>query len=395
MTAQFHLFFRPDKEYEGLLQFGRTKRNILHAFFLAASAEDCVSVYKLHADGTDLLRISTYCCCSSRPVGFFNSYPNAHNFGGSLMPAMLKCLRCNEEVEEFENRRGKSKWASLTIGTAYELCLALNATLDIDDALITASDEPDEEGEWDGMTQPLVDGTAILSAFVRISVPKSKIMLITRSLIYDSVTFITNKPERLRGHQTLSKLLAPLGTDVWLACIGSMLILLVSIAFAIFMGNNLRLNENRITVISSYLWPADYTLPNPMNYVSLTAGAILKPVVCQPGICRNYRAVLRTEPAPKILLTAWFVALIVLICSYTTTMTSNIVLPVYNQPPSTFEQLADSGYTIYTELWTSNFVHDFASLNNTWSAKISTRVIETNVLDNDVRFRAASRRDYY
>ena len=111
---------------------------------------------------------------------------------------------------------------------------------------------------------------------------------------------------------------------------------------------------------------------------------LLKSVVGQPGICQNSKPVVGKEPAHRFLLGAWLAALIVLVCSYTATMTSNIVMPVYTKPPTKFQELAHSDNKLFAEGWTNNLELDLASLNTTTSRKIFAKVKDTNIINNEV-----------
>ena len=382
MSRDFHIFIAHDTRKRKLFELGRSTRKIVHAFILV-SATNCACVYKLGARGTDLVPLSMYCSVAeitSPSSGILEMRSKAPNLKRSPIQVCLRCPDCDEKLKEFE-RTGK--WADLALGTVYELAGVLNGTLDFHEPFSTPKDGPDEDGQWDAWTQPLIDGSGTISAFIRLPPGKAKVLLYTRAVAYDSIGFITRKPQQVGGYQKLPKLLSPFGFDVWLALIASILGLFVTIEILICTRNRYPVchsRQNRVIQVRSRRGEAP-----PKHLSSMTLSSLLSPVVSQPGITHNFQVIIGHGSQLRFLLAVWLAALIVLMCSYTTTMTSNIVLPLYNKPPSTFEELADSGYKIFAELWTDNLEIEFASLNKSFSKRISAKVIDTNVLDNEVQ----------
>ena len=179
MSRDFHIFIAHDTRERKLLELGRATRKILHAFILV-TVSDCPRVYKLDAYGTDLVSLSMHCSAAgmtSPSSEILKMHSKAPNLKRSRIRVGLSCPDCEEKRKEFE-RTGK--WADLAVGTLYELAAVLNATLDLHDPFSTPKDKPDEDGQWDTWTQPLVDGSGIISAFLRLPPGKAKVMLYTQ-----------------------------------------------------------------------------------------------------------------------------------------------------------------------------------------------------------------------
>ena len=120
----------------------------------------------------------------------------ALNVEESTLNLILGCLRCEDTIEDFK-RTGR--WRESTIGATYELFRKISGTLTNQPVLATARDDADEFGEWDEWTQPLVDVSSIITAIIRLSVTKSKVVFATEAIIYDSIGFITAQPRKVGG----------------------------------------------------------------------------------------------------------------------------------------------------------------------------------------------------
>lgn len=390
LKNDFYIFLLKNSTEENVLGFARTKSLLLHAYFMLPRFSCIVSTFSLSLNNENLVHLSTYDPHSAEAIPSTTCHPQSStkstpDFQGSSLNAIVGCVQCDEILEEFK-RTGK--WGELMIAAAYDLCVRINGTLIIQPVLATARDEADEYGEWDEWTQPLVEGSAVLTSIIRLSTAKSKVIFATEAIIYDSIGFITAKPRNVGGLQKLPKLLTPLSFEVWLGLIISAGCLFIAIELSIYVRQQYSYaNINNCNTSLRQTTGTSY----------FTLDAIFRPVMMQPGITRNYQRVLGSDLLYRVLLGMWLASLIILLCSYTTTMTSDIVSPVYERLPSTFSELADSNYLIFGEFWNDNVERDFASLNTTMSRKIGAKAMDTDVSVREVSVKVftMSRRQNY
>ena len=112
--------------------------------------------------------------------------------------------------------------------------LFVNATpeFELEPVFSLPSDGLNEEGDWDYWAQPLLDGSAAISTLMRHSILVSKVVHFSRPVAHDSCCFITGKPRKVENPELFSKLIAPLGFEVWIlgliSLIGFLLVFLAT-----------------------------------------------------------------------------------------------------------------------------------------------------------------------
>ena len=118
----------------------------------------------------------------------------------------------------------------------------------------------------------------------------------------------------------------------------------------------------------------------------LTFSALLRPLIDQGGLTGSFGENIRNDEQSKLLIGVWLVLTIVLIAGYKSAMTSSLVAPAYKNPPSTFEELADSNFKVFAVYWKDDLKLKFQSLNNNVGRRLVERAVEYKYYDDDVSF---------
>ena len=351
---------------------GKGTRKMFRPFILVM-CNGVVFIFKRSEDGQNLETLS------AEPTS--GSHKNlARQFWPCLNGAQMlaiTCATCSSAIEAYEQT---GKWKVSFVGIVYEFSLKVNASLEMDEVLGSARDDPDEDGEWDNWFQPLVDGSAAMALIYRLTVAKSDLCHVTRPVAFGNCCFITAKPKRIEGSQDLTTLVSPLSVAVWLCITASLVFLFAMIAITIeferwkrgFMSTEVPSRPCSVLPFHSIL------------------NSLLNPIVSQGASALFLRAAaINSESATskeenillRFLFATWLLVTIVLGCGYTSLMTSHVVLPAYSRPPKTFEELANSNYKISAVFWRDNFELDFQSLNLSFAEKIVARVQEFSPID--------------
>ena len=368
MYQTFHAFLLARTSMEDLLQFARDTRRIFHAVHVHPYGGSSVNAFKLSGSGSTLELVLSLTSIDAKTASLYATrlFDEEPNLEGTSVHGLHFCGvgGCEEKIEEFKTT---GRWPNLFLYTIHQLSQLVNGTMTMSDVFLPPTDGQDEEtGEWDEWTQPLVDGSATVSALIRLPLEKSKVVYTTAPAAFDNVVFATTKARKLGKVQSLSKLLAPLAPEVWLCCLISVLALFVTMAFAVA----------QIPVIRS------------LGIVATSdqvAAILIKPIVGQPPLLRGSEPAGR-KASTRLLLGTWLVALIVLTVGYTSTMTSDIVLPLYEHLPTTFEELANSDFKLFGVYWAGTVEKEFESLNSSLGRQMLSRVMDTDLMNKEVLY---------
>ena len=392
--TSYHIFILPWASNEPkdlpdfLHDFARTTRKTLHGFFSVIRTNSLsVQTYALSSIGDELGLISTFesSCPACLQKGILEKPdPNFHE--APLVANM--CAICGKEGLETFKKTGV--WVDHLVGTMYELTLQVNASLEIEPIFGQSRTGLTAEGEWDGYVQPTFDGSAAFVMLLEPSVENRKVIYVTKPIFDDNVCFMTHRPKRLRLNR-LSRLTQPLKSTVWLAIAESLICLFIAIEVTVAVQRHLKFEHFAMAAKKSrsqlpkiqraLLWNII-----PEHFSTWTVTALIKSALDQNGLSNPTFSQNVEGTIARLLLTLWYLMLIVVGCGYKSNLTSMIVKPVYLQPPQTFSELAESNYEIGSVFYTGNLDASFAAFNNSMSREIQARVIEHDFLEPYVIF---------
>ena len=360
MYQNFHVFVHMNKLMKYVLRLAKSTTRLYHAVHLHVDDKQTFEIFKISGSGLTLKRVLTYTTVdevvgSKTGVQVFEERPNLEK---TAVRALQYCGEngCEERVDGFQNT---GRWHSLPFASIHELTQLVNGTMSVVNVFTPQIDGQDEEtGKWDEWTQPLVDGTATLSFIIRASVEKSKVVFTTVPISFDNVVFITRKARKGGNARSWAKLLAPLTPQVWLCCLTSVLALLVAMKCALSLSCIIR---------------GDGEGGNTAELL----GVLLKPIFGQPPIVCEKISVGR-DSVFRVLLVTWLLSLVILVFGYTSTMISHIMLPSFENLPTTFDELANSDFKLFGMYWHGNVEKYFKSLHSRMGKRIISRVVDTD-----------------
>ena len=385
----FHLYFVENFAMPltktPVLEFAKITRKIMQAYFVVYNAQE-VEFYARSTDVERLVWLSTYSVTFGSLEKFQllqSKMGNNPDFEGMTM-AVKVCAKCGNGIARF---RETGKFYDFAAATIYELFLAVNATPELEPVFSLPSDGLNEEGDWDDWAQPLVDGSAAISTLMRHSIVVSKVVHFSRPIAHDSCCFITGKPRKAENPELFSKLIAPLGFEVWIGALISLIgFLIVFLATLEACGRGAVTSPTNSSQFHVRMeTPDEKRLLKNMRYWAVAT--LLRSVVDQGGSSAFQREI-QYKMLSRFLLAVWFLMIIVLGCGYKSKMTSLVVSPIYTAPPTTFKELAESKFQLNAVFWEGIIKKDFVTMDNDYSRKILDRVTEHNYYDNDVSFNA-------
>ena len=349
-----------------VLNLARTTRKLLNVYFLflGIGAAENITCYRLTPDAEHLVEIESF---KSKMVELNRRKPN---YEGATL-TLVGCASCPRVYELYEET---GEWYNYLVATAYEFYRVVNATVEHEIVISNLLEGPDGNGEWDAWTAPLLDGTAALNLLIKVPRQKYNAHYISRPVWYDRAKFITQPPKRITSSNPLHKLILPLSPAVWLGSLISIVCLFVVLEMLIIFRHQNRLSycirtNSHSHIIDGRILAAFKLQPDPPGSV---VGALLSPVIDQGGITLQKDT--KRQSSVRLLLSLWLAALIVLGSSYKSKVIEFVVLPQYEQPPGTFEQLATSHYGIYTLAGFSRLRDDFASLGKGYATELARRL---------------------
>ena len=367
-----------------MLDFARTTRKIQPSWY-AVSSETTLDVYHLSVNADRLILAGHFPHKNGKILSSYQLPLKSDRLDYEGAPLVVNvCPACGKGIEYF---RKTGTWNSLIEGVVYELILLANGTYNEQKLMTLARTGPNEKGEWDEWTQPLIDGTAAISTLQRYNTPGSRVVLYSRPAFYDYVCFITQKPKRIVKSQGL-KLLSPLSPEVWLASCISVLMIFLFIEISV-RAHRKMLKQwlvSRVYLLRFQGVNQDIAIPNflPAHAPFSTLSAVLNPLLDQGGMDESLSKNIRNDAQSKVLLGLWLLLIIVLLGGYKSAMTSMLVMPAYTVPPSTFKELAYSNFKVFVVFWPNNLEVSFKSLNNVVGKRVVERAVVYKYYDKDV-----------
>ena len=362
MHQNFHVFILMNVPMTDLLRFAQSTARLLHAVQLHPEGNHAVGIFKLGSSGLALKHILT---CATVDKKFIKNdilvFETMSDLERTNLHVLLFCgkIGCAERLEEF---RRTGLWYGLPLASTHELNQLVNGTLKFVDLHAPHVDGRNKAtGKWDAWTQPLVDGTAEISIMIRSPVEKSKVVYPTIPFSFENVVFATRKARKVGNARSWARLLAPFTPQVWLYWLTSVVALLVTMKW---VSSAARCDSKGGTAPQLFAVLVKPILGQP-------------PVVCEKGVIGHHSIF-------RLLLGMWLLSLIILVFGYTSTMTSHIVLPSFENLPTTFEELANSNFTLFGKYWKGTIEKYFESLNNTLGRRLLSRVVDTNMFSTEV-----------
>ena len=175
----------------------------------------------------------------------------------------------------------------------------------------------------------------------------------------------------VRDSNALHALLLPLSPIIWLSTFFSVICLFSVLEALIFAGRT----SNYPPISKAFGKPPLPPVLKILMYIQhsgiKTVTALLSPALDQGSSVGK-----ETEEqwVVRMLMSLWLAVLIVLGSAYKSKVIELVVLPVYEQPPGTFEELADSPYGIYTISFYDHLQGDFETLGKQYSREIARRL---------------------
>ena len=389
LHTSYYLFFvdTPDEIPDGdesLLSFGRTTRKLQNAFIIVYSQQRELNIFARSVFADRLTLISTYSTSESFTQEARSFLKFKVDFEGAPMIATV-CPICDNTREIFE-RTGE--WSDYLTATMYELACYANATLEPTAVFGAPQTGLTLEGDWDVYVMPLIDGSGVITQLLEPSAYNIKFVFPSSPTFFDSVAFITDRPKRLR-FTSLSRLVAPLRLNVWIALGLSFIFVFIALEIIIQVYRELQFERRArslrkaahvlSTIEKSLIWEA---IPDHCQH--WTAFALISSALEQCAIFSGAFSKNINGHASRLLFSLWYLMLIVVGCMYKSDLTSLIVRPVYIKPPATFMELIESDYKIGAIVWSGNLEGIFKAANNTVSRKILPQVYEYEFLEPDV-----------
>ncbi|CAG7719327.1 unnamed protein product [Allacma fusca] len=312
-------------------------------------------------------------------------YPN---FEGETMSGAV-CPVCGEDLEYF---RETGIWKGPQIAAWHELSLRLNITMDFQPYFGDIRRGANEDGEWDAGIQMILDETAAFDSFVQPVPELYSVIYVLKPIVFGSVGFVTAFPQPIK-YNTLTRLLGPFNSDTWAATFLSV--------FATFILLHWTVTSREYTTIKSKLSKSQKTTSGSTkklksncfffnklkNFFSndpvLAFGALTKPILDQSGTELKFQEEF-SKNLSRLVLGVWLLMLISLGCAYKSKMVEMISLPNYHIPPTTFEDLARSDYSIGVIGYTNQIENDLMIKHTSASQAILARAAEYDYVSPDV-----------
>ena len=361
-------------------------RRLLHAFVLFRhDAEKAVEVFGREFKADKLHLTSRYSPNDSHRLRLLTE-PKP-NFDGEEVMATV-CVVCDKALETFHKT---GQWTDSMVATMYELAQAFNGTLALKAVFGLPSTGMTADGEWDGFVEPTLDGSAVLVELLQLTPENGRVIHLTNPFYFDSICFITDKPKR-RKFTSLSKIIQPLEPVVWMALILAAVCLLIALEIAIEAttardfergAQMFRPRQQLLSVIERSL----ISDALPAHSTGWTVFALIVSLWEQTAMfSKDFSSTIGKSDICKFLIALWYVLIIVLGSGYKSHLTSSIVTPTYDLPPTTFQELVDSDYAIGSVFWTGGLDLHFLTFNTSMSRAIQGRVREYDFADPDVSF---------
>lgn len=225
-------------------------------------------------------------------------------------------------------------------------------------------------GKWLGMVGELVSGRAHFTSVVGLDYDRSEVIRYTTTVAFDRVNFITPHPRVRHIAGSISFLIFPFTAFVWGATLASFGILWLSL----FLDYVIKVNRGQ----KELQW-------GPVIY--FCAQLLLRPIFDQPSSAlSSVMNVSKVKTRSRALYIVWLLVLIVLTSSYKSKMIAVLLKPNQRVPPSTFEELAQSKFTIGAILFNESiFGESFRKLENPISKAILKRIQGYKYMKPDVR----------
>ncbi|CAG7729921.1 unnamed protein product [Allacma fusca] len=384
MRAYFVFLFTKFVNSSQLLEFAKSTPLFLQVYF-AVSEDNSIDIFVRGVLIQKLIKIITFDANEAQGENQelitrkkYSDYEGAP-FIAMVGPTGTRAMNVFRET---------GNWIDWSSPIIYELTQVFNASLELATVYTLPKKGRDKDGEWDDYTKPLLEGTSAISSYITPSVESNHALILTRSTHNELVVFITALPKRITV-SSLLQLLRPLNTNVWTGIILSIALIFSVLETMIYLKRRRVLME-RIKVI--FLMPQRRAWFEDLNAIekeipkhirTLTLYAILQPIIDQSGLTSK---TLRTNIQgfwTRLVIGSWFLMLIVVMCAYKSKLIDRIVLPYYTQPPTTFQELAESNYGIGVVFWTGVIEVYFKALNSSVSRSVLQRATEYNFFDDD------------
>ena len=299
-------------------------------------------------------------------------FPKLLDFEGATVVGMV-CPVCEPAYPFFKET---GIWKDYMIASMHETALKTNASLELDTVFDMPGYGIKEDGSWDDFVLPLVEGDAVFTAVIRPSSFVNKVIFLAHVLFFDDITFIHALPT-LQEFSSLKVLIQPFQLLVWIGFFSS--VLLCFVALLIFgwhqrqkiQGLSFSARHKEISRISQVA-----------AYQALFA--LLLPCVDQNGLANTDVKTSLKDTYSRCAVGIWFLSLIVIGCGYKSKIISAIVLPRYEYPPRTFQQLVGSDYELDAMFYTNSIEAFFLGRKDRIAEEILRRARERPYFSEEV-----------
>ena len=283
------------------LSFARTTRKLMQAYFVFTKALEEFQVSRLSSNSENLVEVG-----GVKDLTFLDFTHNNPNYNG----ASLKLIGCHfcDMFERLYQETGR--WYSFAVAIIHEFSIAVNATVESEIVFSRPTDGPDENGDWNDWTAPLVDGSAAINLMLKVPHRKYSVLHISKPLWYDRACFITQPPKRVRQTNALHALLLPFSAFVWYTSFTSVVCLFISLQALGHLGRKNKLHPSKsIRHVEAPVLKTVTPKHSPLG----TLAALINPVIDQNGALEK---VAEQQCVVRILLSLWLVVIVVLGSAY-------------------------------------------------------------------------------
>ncbi|CAG7815879.1 unnamed protein product, partial [Allacma fusca] len=190
-------------EFEILKEIASKTRRALNSYFYLLRANQSRIFWRKYGTGSLI------------PVEGIGQNLLTHDTHPNFEATVLKAIICTVCVYLVEFLKKNSEMSSMDTVSLYELGLRLNATIEFEPVFGQPYKGMDENGDWDGYAQPVIDGETVFTTVVMPAVETFPLIQVTRPIYSDSIIFVYGLPKPIPFSAFL-RLHRPFTIMVWI-----------------------------------------------------------------------------------------------------------------------------------------------------------------------------------